>query len=106
MDDFGESDTGVASAMVIVNSAARPLRDVRAATVARAGEDDLAARALEVALGGRDAATVARLAAAVVSPVEPDPPLIEQVRARISKQRGFKKADRTQAAKILEDHVT
>ncbi len=106
MDDFGDSITGAASAMVIVNSAARPLRDVRAATVVRAAEDDLAARALEVALGGRDAATVARLAAAVVSPVEPDPPLIEQVRARISKQRGFKKADKTRAAKILDDHVT
>ena len=91
--------------MVIANSAARPMRDVRAATMARTPDDDLAQRALEVALGGRDAATVARLAAAVVSPVEPEPPLIEQVRERISKQRAFKKADRTRAEKILDDHT-
>ena len=104
MDDFGETDTGAASAMVIANSAGRPLRDVRAATVASGPEDDVVDRALEVALSGRDAASVARMAAAVVSPVEPDPPLIAQVRKRISAKRGLKKADKTRAAEILDDH--
>ena len=59
-----------------------------------------------MALSGRSAATVARLAAAVVSPVEPDPPLIQMVRERISaKQRGYAEADKKRAAKILDDHV-
>ncbi|MGH2744490.1 MAG: hypothetical protein ACRDN8_18820 [Thermoleophilaceae bacterium] len=106
MDRFADSDTGAASAMVIANCAARQHRDVRAAKVARSPDAELAERALEVALEDRDAATVARLAAAVVSPVEPKAPLIEQVRERISADAGYSRDDSRQADKILDDHLT
>ena len=105
MEQFGDTDTGAASAMVIANSAARPLRDLRTATVARDPDEDLVERALEVALRDRDAATVARLAAAVVSPVEPRAPLIERVRERISADPAYGKDDSAAAAKILDDHL-
>jgi hypothetical protein len=106
MERFSKSDTGAASAMVIANSAARQLRDVRAATIARTTDDKLAKRALDVAVRGRDATTVARLAAAVVSPVEPNAPLIEEVRNRISARKGYRRDDSRQAKKILDDHLT
>jgi hypothetical protein len=105
MEEFAESDTGAASAMVVANSAARPHRDLRAAKVARRRDNKLAERALKVALADRDAATVARLAAAVVSPVEPEAPLIGEIRERIAADSGYSKQDSSEAEKILDDHV-
>jgi hypothetical protein len=97
MDKFSDTYTGAACAMVVANSAARAHRDVRSASLAREPDDDLADRALEVAVQGRDAETVARLAAAVVSPIEPKAPLLERVRARVGSDEG--------ATKILDDHA-
>jgi hypothetical protein len=106
MDTFPETDTGAACAMVIANSAARPLHDLRDGKVARKRDNALADRALEVAASGRDASELARLAAAVVSPVEPEGPVVQQVRERISAKSGYKKNDVAEATKILEDHLT
>jgi hypothetical protein len=105
MDRFSESDTGAASAMVIANSAARAHRDVRAGMVAREADDGAATRALDVALEDRDAATVARLAAAVVSPVEPEAPLLAMVRERISAEDAYEEEDASRATKILDDQT-
>jgi len=105
MDRFPETDTGAASAMVIANSAARELRDVRGGDVDRAADEGLADRALDAAVQGRDAATVARLAAAVVSPVEPQAPLLARVRDRISAEGEYDEEDVSRASKILDDHL-
>ena len=104
MDGFPDTDTAAACAMVIANSAARDVRDVRGGDVDRPADDELAGRAFDVAVGGRDAATVARLAAAVVSPVEPTPPLLERVRERLSAEGEYGEEDASQASKILDDH--
>jgi hypothetical protein len=100
---FADSDTGAASAMVIANSAGRPHRDVRESKVARKADDGAAERALEVALGDRSAEEVAALAAAVVSPVEPQAPLLEMVRKRVSaKKSGYGRDDAKRATRILD----
>jgi hypothetical protein len=106
MDRFPESDTGAACALVIANSSARAHRDVREARVARKADDGLAKRALDVALQDRDAESVARLAAAVASPVEPEAPVIELVRERISAKDAYDEEDAGRAAKILDDQTT
>ncbi len=95
MREFGESDTGAASAMVIANSAARPLRDLRADEEARSPDTELVQEALEIALSAGPPEEVARLAAAVVSPIEPEAPLLELVGERVSGSE--------EAEKILED---
>ena len=105
MDRFSESDTGAASALVIANSAARDHRDVRGEEVARKADNGTASRALDVALENRDAETVARLAAAVVSPVEPEAPLIAMVRERISAEDAYSDEDTSLATKILDDQT-
>ena len=106
MDRFADSNTGAASAMVIANSSARPHRDVRNSKVARKADDEVAERAFEVALKDRSAEDAASLAAAVVSPVEPEAPLIQMVRERISaKKSGYARDDTKRANKILDDHL-
>ena len=97
MREHGESATGAASAMVIANSAARSHRDVRAEEDARTPDDDLVREAIGIALGAGPPEEVARLAAAVVSPIEPEAPLLELVRKELS---GSKDAE-----KILDDHL-
>jgi hypothetical protein len=105
MESFPESDTGAACALVIANSAGRQHRDVRAGEVARRTDNRAAGRALDVALKDRDAETVARLAAAVVSPVEPEAPLIALVRDRISAESAYSDEDTSRATKILDDQT-
>jgi hypothetical protein len=105
MDRFSDSDTGAASALVIANSEAREHRDVRAGEVGRQADDGAARRALDVALEDRDAETVARLAAAVVSPVEPEAPVLAMVRERITAEDAYGEEDASRATKILDDQT-
>jgi hypothetical protein len=107
MDEFAHTDTGAASALVIANSSARQHRDVRAAKVARKTDNGAAERALGVALEDRSAEELASLAAAVVSPIEPEAPVLGMVRERIkAKKSGYKRDDAARATKVLDDHVT
>jgi len=96
MREFGTSATGAASAMVIANSAARPHRDLRTDEESRSPDDQLVQEALEIAVSAGPPEEVARLAAAVVSPLEPEAPLLELVAEQVS---GSEEAQR-----ILEDH--
>jgi hypothetical protein len=107
VDRFAGTDTGVASAMVIANSAGRAHRDVRDARVARKADTRAAARVLDAAVKDRSAEDVAALATAVVSPIEPEAPLLDMVRKRIAaKKSGYRRDDARRATKILDDHVT
>lgn len=105
MDDFAETETGAACALVIANSAARPHRDLRADDETRSPDTELAERAFDVAVAGRDAEQLARLATAVVSPIEPQAPVLELVRERIASD-DYSSEDTEQAEKILADHLT
>jgi hypothetical protein len=102
---MSQTDMGVASAMIVANSMARPLRDPLAGRVVRPADAAEAGRALDRALQGRDAMSSARIAAAVVSPVDKAAPLIGLVQARI--QSGVMGAgdQSVAAAKILADHL-
>lgn len=107
MDKFGDTDTGAACAMVVANSLARELRDVRAARVVRRADEAEANRALDIAFKGRDAATASRLCAAVVSPRETAAPLVDMVQNRIRKARKgtYTDDDLKQATRIISDHL-
>jgi len=105
MDRASDTDTAAACAMVVANSAAREHRDIRRGEVDRAADQELANRAFDLAVEGRDATTVAWLAAAVVSPVEPLPPVLERVRDRISSDGQYDEGDVSRASKIVEDHL-
>ncbi len=105
LDRFPETETGAASAMVVVNSVSRDLRNVRSGEVLRPADDALVARALEIATRG-DAVDVARRAAAVVSPIERESPLLDRVERLLEEdETPYSKKDRTEARKILEDHA-
>jgi hypothetical protein len=104
MERFGETDTGGASALVIANSAGRAHRDVRADSETRSRDDKLVDRALEVAVKDRPAEKLASLAAAVVSPVEPQAPVLGLVRDRIAGD-DYSADDTEEAEKILDDHM-
>lgn len=108
VDRFPKTDTGAASAMVVVNSLARDLRDVRTGRVIRPADEAQAGRALDAALKGRDAANVASLAAAVVSPRETSAPLLDRVQTSLKKARKgtYAEEDIALAGKILSDHLS
>lgn len=107
MDRFSDTDTGAACAMVLANSLARDFRDVRTDQVIRAADEAEKDRALDIALEGRDAFTIADMASAVVSPRETTAPLLDQVQTRLKKARKgtYKKEDLEQADKIFSDHL-
>jgi hypothetical protein len=96
MREFGTSATGAASAMVIANSASRPLRDLRTDEESRSTDKQVAQEALDIAMSAGTHEEMARLAAAVVSPIEPDAPLLQLVAEQVSGSE--------EAEKILEDH--
>ena len=107
MDQFGDTYSGAACAMVLANSLSRDFRDVRQNKVARKADTKAADRALDMAFQKRDAATVAALATSVVSPREVDAPVLDQVQARIAKAKkgAYKVHDLAMADQILTDHL-
>jgi hypothetical protein len=103
VEDFAQTDTGVAAALTLVNGRERK-GDESAAPAA-----DVTTDVLSEALARHDAATVARLAAAVASPIEPEVPAIAQVRDLIAARKADDSGDSDDTAlaeKILEDHFT
>ncbi len=108
MDQFGDTQSGAACAMVLANSWGRDFRDVRANKVVRKADSKASDQALDKAFQNRDAASVASLAASVVSPREVDAPLLDQVMSRIKKAKkgAYKAQDVQQADKILQDHLS
>jgi hypothetical protein len=99
VEDFAETDTGVAAALTLVNARERKGNESAAPAA------DVTTQVLTDALERSDPASVARLAAAVASPIEPDVPAIEEVRdliAQRSDATGDEEAEA--AAKILQDH--
>lgn len=106
-DRFSGTDTGAACAMVVANSLARDLRDVRSARVLRSKDEGEATRAFDAALKGRDAVTVARLSTAVVSPRETAAPLLDMVQQHIKRVRKgtYADEDKQQATKLIMDHL-
>lgn len=74
-EDFPETDTGAAFALVMANSLARSHTDFRTADVREANQDD-AQRYLNLAAQGRSAAHLLALATTVASPVETDAPVV------------------------------
>lgn len=107
VDRFGDSDTGAACAIVVANSLLREMRDVRGQRVVRSAEKPAAEKALDVALKGRNAAGVARLAAAVVSARDVNAPVLEVLEKRLKKARkgSYSADDLKQASKVLADHL-
>jgi len=87
-----DTDTGTAAALVLANSLARPLRNLRSRDEARAvlrpEEPDSVNRALEQAAHGYDAERLVTLAAAVVAPTEPGAPVLDRVWEHVRKQFG------------------
>jgi hypothetical protein len=101
---IAQSDMGAASAMIVANSLARPLRDPLAGRVVRPADTAEASRALDRVLQDRDALRSAQIAAAVVSPVDKAAPLIGLVRARIE-DGAIRVGDPSVAVKVLADHL-
>jgi hypothetical protein len=106
-DRFGTTDTGAAAALVVANSVSRDLRDLRSGGVLRPANEALAERAFDTAVQGRDAAAVAELATAVVSPRETGAPVLQRVNTRLRRARKgtYAEADIAQATKLLNDHL-
>lgn len=104
MNRFPGTETAAASAMVVANSAGRDFRDLRAGEVVRPADQELASRAFDAATADRDAADVARLAAAVVSPVAPRPSVLERVQDLIAGETDYDEEDVSHANAILEAH--
>jgi len=106
IDQFAETETGAACALVVANSLARDVRDIRSARVLRLKDEDEADRALNVALLDRDAATVARLSTAIVVPRETAAPLLDMVQDRINRARedAYSNEDKEQAIRLIRDH--
>jgi hypothetical protein len=109
MEKFPETDTAAALALAIVNSVdrARPRAAAEALDIAGGAPADrgLAERAMEIATRGRSAAEVARLAVAVVSPVEREAPVLARVREVIGAADDEAGEDVGTARRILEDHL-
>lgn len=104
---FADTNTGAACAMVVANSLARDLRDIRNSRVLRLKDEAEANRVFDEAIKGRDAVTVARLSTAVVSPRETAAPLLDMVEKHLEKARGgtYADEDRDRAIRIIADHI-
>jgi hypothetical protein len=94
---FGPTATGAAGALVLANSYARPMRNLRTGRVVRRAEPERARRAMSVAVKGRGPTELVDLAIAVVAPTDGDAPILGQVagepaRARKGARRGGKAA--------------
>jgi hypothetical protein len=108
-----DADTGAAAALVLANSFARTHADHRsdsraaddggrAATRAAAPEE--VKRYLDLAMQGRSAEEIVRLAATVASPVESDAPVVADALGRAKRARKGK-ADMAAAEVIVADFV-
>jgi hypothetical protein len=107
IDQFAETETGAACAMVVANSLARDVRDIRSARVLRPKDEGEADRVLDVALQDRDAATIARLSTAIVVPRETAAPLLDMVQDRINRARedAYGNEDKERAIRLIRDHL-
>jgi hypothetical protein len=107
IDQFAETETGAACAMVVANSLARDVRDIRNARVLRPKDEGEADRVLDVALQDRDAATIARLSTAIVVPRETAAPLLDMVQDRINRARedAYGNEDKERAIRLIRDHL-
>lgn len=104
---FPDTETGAASAMVVANSLARDLRDIRNSKLLRPKDEDEANHILDIALKGRDAVSVARLSTAVVSPREIASPLLNMVQQHINKanKNVYTDDDKEHAAMLITNHL-
>jgi hypothetical protein len=96
VEEFADTDTGVAAALALVNARERMGEE------SAAPADEVTQRVLAEAMERTDAATVAKLAAAVASPIEPEVPAIDHVRDLIAQRDA---PDAEAAQRILEDHL-
>jgi pimeloyl-ACP methyl ester carboxylesterase len=79
VDRFGDTTTGAAAALVLANSLARPLRNIRTGKVIRKAEPEKSRQCLNIATRNRSATGVVDLAVAVVAPTDADAPVLKQV---------------------------
>lgn len=83
---FGNTSSGAAASLVLANSLARPLRNIRTGKVARKAEPERSRQALSVATRSRSATELVDLAVAVVAPTDVDAPILKQVAGEPSKR--------------------
>jgi hypothetical protein len=94
---FGNTPSGAAASLVLANSLARPLRNIRTGKIARKAEPDHSRQALSVATRGRSATELVDLAVAVVAPTDADAPILKQVAGEPAKgARGKAKGRKAQ----------
>ena len=82
-EGHADSDTGAASALVMVNSMSRPFRDLRTDAVREAAPANEIERFLDLAVRGRSAARALELAVTVASPTEKDAPVVQATLDRV-----------------------
>lgn len=106
MNQFGDTVTGAACAMVLANSYARDFRNIRANRIERRKDEQKANRALEIALSHLDALNAGRLAIAIVAPRETAAPLPKKVQSMLEKtgKKKYKKEDLEKAHNILSEN--
>ncbi len=107
MERYGDTETGAAAAMVLANALARDFRDPRSGRTLRQADRANADRALDTAMQGLDATSLAKYASAVVSPREQTAPILDMVQGQLSKplKGRFGKDDLDQAKKIISDFL-
>jgi hypothetical protein len=107
MNRHGDTETGAAAALVLANSLARDFRDLRTGQTLREADRAASAQALDVAVKGRAATTLAKYATAIVAPRELGAPLISAVQKRLAKPgRGRRnKGDLEQAKAVITNFL-
>ena len=107
MNQFTDTDTGAACAMIIANSCARDFRDLASGKVVRKADSSAAQKALDAAISGLTATDATRIATSVVSPRDTEAPVLSQVKSMIESaaKSTYKKGDRDQAVKTLKDFL-
>jgi hypothetical protein len=78
-DTYGHTTTGAAAALVLTNSLARPVRNLRTGKVVRKAEPERARQAMSVATKHCQSTELVELAVAVVAPTDGNAPILKQV---------------------------
>jgi hypothetical protein len=107
MNRHGDTETGAAAALILANSLARDFHDLRTGQTLREADRAASAQALDVAVKGRAATSLAQYATAIVAPRETGAPLIGAVQKRLAKPgRGRRnKGDLEQAKAVIANFL-
>ncbi len=103
-DEYGDTLTGAAYAMVMVNSLGRQFRDPLEDATLRDVDETAQVHYFNIATKGRSLVESVQMATSVAATRELQAPILQHIHEHIGDQR-FKKADRDRAQKVYSDYL-